>query len=127
VSPLPVLVVDDDAQVRRLIHSVLAKRGLPILEAEDGASALAVLRGLHGAVGLVATDYSMPNLNGAALAERVINEFPAVPVLLLSSREAEIDGISAVGDAFLAKPFEPATLVATVARLYGAPTKRQCA
>lgn len=109
---LPVLLVDDEPQVRQLIRAVLSKHGFRIREACDGASALSALQELDGAFSLMVTDYSMPGVNGDTLASRVKERFPAIPVLLMSSDASASDCLCA--DAFLAKPFLPSVLVDTV-------------
>jgi CheY-like chemotaxis protein len=113
---LPVLVVDDEPQLRSLIRTLLLKHGFRIVEASDGVSALSTVKKLNGAISLMVSDYSMPGMDGGALAQLVKAQFPAIPVLLMSSEAYSCDCRS--GDAFLAKPFVPAILVDTVRRLY---------
>jgi DNA-binding response OmpR family regulator len=120
---LPILVVDDEPQVRLLIRAVLSKRGFRIMEATDGASALSILRDLHGAIALVITDYSMPGFNGDVLAQLVKAQFPIIPVLLVSADE-NAPGCAS-GDAFVAKPFPLAKLMEAVRLLLS--RQRQCA
>jgi CheY-like chemotaxis protein len=121
---LPVLLVDDEPQVRTLIRVFLSKQGFRVVEAGNGATALTTLKQLDGAVSLVVSDYSMRVLDGATLARRVKDQFPAIPVLLMSSDANACDCLSA--DAFLAKPFVPALLVETVHHLL-ARKEKQCA
>ena len=120
MSDLPVLLVDDEPQVRSLIRAVLSKHGFRVVEAIDGLSALSTVQDLDGAISLMVTDYSMPGLDGATLASRVKEQFPAIPILLISSDANGCHCLS--GDAFLAKPFAPTVLVDTVRRLI---TERQ--
>ena len=110
------LVVDDDPSVRKFIKAVLQNNGFQISEAENGVQALELLRKLSGAVDLLVSDIKMPLMDGIALACSVRNEFPAIPIILVS-------GYTAAGHApcadyeFLQKPFFPATLLAVVNRV----------
>jgi DNA-binding NtrC family response regulator len=120
---LPVLLVDDEPQVRWLLRSVLTKHGFQVLEARDAMSALETVRRLDGAISLVVSDNFMPEMNGNALALIVKEQFPAIPILLMSSEATACDCVCA--DAFLAKPFVPSVLVDTVRRLLS-PREIQC-
>jgi DNA-binding response OmpR family regulator len=128
VPDLPVLIVDDEPQVRSLIRTVLTKHGFRVLEARDGSSALSTVLDLDGAIGLLVTDYSMPGIDGLNLARLLRTQYPAVPILLVSSEAFEGDSLP--GDAFLAKPFMPAVLVETARTLHKAQPQQeneQCA
>lgn len=56
---LPVLIVDDEPQVRSLIRTVLSKHGFRVVEARDALSALTAVQELDGAISLMVSDYSM--------------------------------------------------------------------
>lgn len=116
IMNLPILVIDNDSQVRSLIGTVLKKQGFRILEAGDGVAALSAVRETDGAIGLIVTDHFMPGLVGAALARDVREQYPTIPILLISSEPTQCDGHC--GDAFLPKPFVPSVLVETVRRLH---------
>ena len=115
MSEILVLMVDDEPQVRLLVREVLARQGVGVVEARDSAGALSLLQTLSGTVGLVIGDYRMPGMNGATLARQVKEQFPTVPVLMVSS--AAYASECAVADGFLAKPFAPDDLVEAVRRL----------
>jgi len=113
---LPVLIVDKEPQLRSLIRAVLSKYGFPTLEAQDGVSALTMVKRLGGAVTLIVSSISMPGLDGAALARLVKVQFPNTPVLLMFSGATDSDDLLA--DAFLPKPFAPPVLADAVRRLH---------
>jgi DNA-binding response OmpR family regulator len=113
---LPVLVVDDDPQVRSLVRAVLSKHGFLTLEAADGMSALSTVTNMDGAIGLMVSDFSMPGLDGETLAGLVKAQFPTTPILLMSSERTSCDSVAV--DAFLAKPFLPSVLADAVRRLH---------
>lgn len=107
---LCVLVVDDEEPVRRLIARMLAETGCRVMEAESGRAALALLAG-PVAVGLVVSDIAMPGITGEALAARIGERWPAVPILLMSGQAGPHPSFSGV---FLPKPFTRDALLAAV-------------
>jgi CheY-like chemotaxis protein len=121
---LPVLIVDDEPQMRSLIRVILSKAGLRTLEAVNGVKALSSVQVLNGAIGLMVADYSTPGLDVCGLAGSVKEQFPLIPILLMPSHPHTGDCLSA--DEFLAKLCVPSILVSTVHRLL-ATKKDQCA
>ena len=108
----PILVVEDDAEVRHLITTVLGQRRYAILEARNGSEGLALVR-QHAAIRLVLTDIVMPEMSGAELADGVRTIAPHVKVVFISgySRGAAVDKVLDSPDRFfLQKPFSPANL-----------------
>lgn len=79
-----ILLVEDDAGVRRLTERILAGAGYSVFTAADGAAALALLAGHLGPVDLVVSDVIMPTLGGVELAARVREMRPGTAVLLMS-------------------------------------------
>jgi signal transduction histidine kinase/ligand-binding sensor domain-containing protein/DNA-binding response OmpR family regulator len=114
-----VLIVDDDADMRAFVRSVLSP-AYHVLEATDGQSALASAR--EALPDLIVADVVMPGLDGLALG-RALKEAPmteAIPLILLTARAAPVDqvaGLEAGADAYLVKPFEPSVLEAQVESL----------
>ena len=97
-----ILLVDDDATVRNAMKRILRTCGAEIQEAGDGAEALELLRGgLKPCI--ILSDVDMPRLNGLRLAVHVKEEFPSLPVVLISGggheQMAEIIGVQ-----YLPKP-----------------------
>lgn len=78
-----VLVVDDNSLVLGTIESLLGDWGYDCVTAPDGLAALGKLT--EHRIGLVLTDYQMPNLNGLDLLARVRERHPQLPVVILSS------------------------------------------
>jgi CheY-like chemotaxis protein len=103
VPSLLVLVVDDVESVRRLIRRVLEHAGHRVLEASDGAGALACLAA-NPAVELVLTDLRMPNMDGWELATRLAGRSPRVPVLFMSGFDEHLASDTVAGPV-LPKPF----------------------
>jgi DNA-binding response OmpR family regulator len=112
-----VLVIDDDADIRRLVAELLRRAGLLVDQAEDGRAGL---RALHNTPpDLVVLDVSMPDLDGWETLER-IRDLSEVPVLMLTARGAELErvrGLKAGADDYVVKPFGRQELVARVQAL----------
>lgn len=111
-----VLLVDDNADLRTFVRSLLTDR-FRVLEAADGRAGLEQARALLP--DLVVADVMMPELDGLALgrALRLDPMTDAIPLVLLTARATAADQVRALetgADAFLTKPFEPTVLVATV-------------
>lgn len=86
-DPKVVLVVDDDALVRRAVARALSRAGHEVHTAVDGVDALRTL-GELGAVDLLLTDIDMPRLDGFGLVERARRSHPDLPVLVLTAEPA---------------------------------------
>lgn len=116
---ITVLLVDDNADVRAYVRSVLAP-AFHVLEAADGRAGLALAR--EALPDLIVADVMMPELDGLGLG-RALKADPmtdAIPVILLTARAAaedQIAGLGAGADAYLVKPFDPGVLTAAVDNL----------
>ena len=110
LRPLVVLLIDDEELVRAGTAEMLRDLGHTVHEAEGGAEALAKLAG-GLKVDAVVTDYMMPRMNGAELAERLNEQNPDLPVLIISGyagSDLELQHPQ------LAKPFRQADLAAAL-------------
>jgi DNA-binding response OmpR family regulator len=113
----PILVVDDDAKIVRLVRTYLERDGFAVVTAADGPAALAAIEEHQPA--LVVLDLMLPELDGRAVirAVRRDEEAGATPILVLSARGTTIDRIAGLEDGaddYLPKPFSPAELVVRV-------------
>ena len=108
-----VLVVDDDAFLRRLLCRYLAAQGHETVEAGDGNEALRVAS--QHSFDLVITDWAMPGLNGGELVARLRDQQYPAAYLIMSGESRADQQVS--GIPFLAKPFAPAGLLAALERL----------
>ena len=115
-----VLVVEDQEDVRRLIRETLTRSGYAVREASNGHEALVLWESLTEPIDLLVTDTVMPLIGGPELARRLKPLHEGLKVLFLSGYAEEQvirDGLAQPGTAFLAKPFSPRTLSATVREL----------
>ena len=106
-----ILLVEDEDLVRRLEREVLEQSGYRVLEASNGADALAVARAHLGVIDLLLTDTVMPQLNGHELAEELRARRPEMKILFTSGYAADaIHRVLEPSIAFLPKPFTPTSL-----------------
>ncbi len=111
-----VLVVDDDPAIREILRAYLSREGYELLEADDGEAALE----LAPQADLVVLDLMLPKLDGWAVAERLRELRPELPVLMLTARgeeEERVRGLELGADDYVTKPFSPRELVARVKAL----------
>ncbi len=119
-SPIPdrpILVVDDDAKIVRLVRTYLERDGFSVVTAADGPAALDAIERHRPA--LVVLDLMLPELDGRAVirAVRGDDEAAATPILVISARGSTVDRIAGFEDGaddYLPKPFSPAELVLRV-------------
>lgn len=112
-----ILVVDDVAHVRALARAGLERRGFEVDEAEDGETALRLVR--SGTVDLVVLDVHLPRMSGLAVLSRIRHD-SALPVILVTGLDDEADrviGLDLGADDYIVKPFSPLELAARVASL----------
>jgi two-component system chemotaxis response regulator CheY len=108
---LDVMIVDDSAAIRKILHRVLVQADVPlgaVLEAGDGKEALEKLK--SASVGLILSDINMPNMDGLELLSALKNQDQTrgVPVIMVttegsSSRVMEAVNLGAAG--YVRKPF----------------------
>jgi two-component system response regulator MprA len=113
-----VLIVDDDAAVRRMLARSLEAEGYVVSLAADGGAALVEIE--RSAPDLILLDVSMPGIDGLGVARRVRDKGDAVPILLLTARDAlpdRVAGLDAGADDYLVKPFATDELLARMRAL----------
>lgn len=110
-----ILVVDDEADIRRIIRILLESRGYRVLEAPNGRLAVETIR-KEPDIDLILLDIMMPELSGIE-ASREIRSISSAPILFLTARTQEQDKLEAYssgGDDYLAKPFSHGELLMKV-------------
>ncbi len=109
-----ILVVDDDSEIRDVIHVYLRNEGYHVLEAADGQEALNIIQTTP--IQLVILDVMMPRMDGI-IACLKIRELSNTPIIMLSAKQEDIDkitGLTTGADDYMIKPFNPLELLARV-------------
>ena len=112
---IDLLLVEDDADLREAIGDMLELNGIDYIEAENGQQAQQILR--EQSVALVLSDVQMSPGNGYQLLEHIQQEYPGLPVILMTaygSIPQAVDAIQAGAVDYLVKPFEVSELVKTL-------------
>ena len=113
-TPVRVLVVEDEAPIRRVVVGYLQREGFDVSEAPDGLTAVELARELGPEV--IVLDLGLPGIDGVEVC-RQVRTFSDAYVVMLTARTEEIDkliGLSVGADDYLTKPFSPRELVARV-------------
>lgn len=119
-KPAPVLLVEDDEQLRDALCDTLELGGFEVCAAAEGDSALRMLS--EREFGLVVSDVRMPGLSGEALLDRIVEQRPDVPVMLMTAHgtiNSAVNAMRAGAVDYLEKPFERDDLLERVRRLVG--------
>jgi two-component system C4-dicarboxylate transport response regulator DctD len=112
-----IALVDDDDDLRAATTQLLSLHGYSVTGFADAASALKRLD--EGFPGIVVTDVRMPGMSGIELFRALGERDPELPVIVITGHgdiEMAVDALKAGAWDFLTKPFQPATLIAAVAR-----------
>ncbi len=115
MEALKILVVDDEARMRKLVKDFLTVKGYAVIEAEDGEQAVDVFFQQKD-ISLIILDVMMPKLNGWEVC-KTIRQYSQVPIIMLTARSEERDelqGFKLGVDEYISKPFSPKILVARV-------------
>jgi two-component system chemotaxis response regulator CheY len=121
-SRMNILVVDDFSTMRRIIKNILRQLGyINILEADDGTSAMEVLRSEKG--DFIISDWNMPQMTGIELltAVRTSEEWKDMPFLMVTAEGQKENVIEAVKNRvnnYIVKPFTPETLTEKINKVF---------
>ena len=112
---LKILVVDDEARMRKLVRDFLERQGYMVLEAADGEEAVDIFFSEKD-IALILLDEMMPRMDGWQVC-REVRQYSKVPIIMLTARSDERDellGFQLGVDEYISKPFSPKILVARV-------------
>ncbi len=110
------MVVDDSSTMRRIIKNTLGRLGYKdLLEAEDGVQAWEVMKQNKDDIGVLITDWNMPNMNGLELVRKVRSEsiFEDIPIIMVTTEGGKAEVITALKagvNNYIVKPFTPQVL-----------------
>ena len=116
-KPAKILVIDDEAQIRRALRSILSTRGYDVFFAADGAEGLDLA--IERNPDLVVLDLAMPRMGGLEVC-RELRTWYSAPILVLSVKGSDADKIAALdmgADDYVTKPFSAGELLARVRAL----------
>ena len=110
-----ILIVDDEAEIRKILTILLENSGYEVVSASDGLSALMTLKS-DSEIDLCIMDVMMPRMDGIHMVLNLRKEYD-FPVIMLSAKSEEVDkikGLNMGADDYVAKPFQPLELLARV-------------
>lgn len=110
-----VLIVDDEAAIRRALRPPLAELGFQVTEASRGEEALQLLHA--GTYDVVLLDINMPGIGGIETLRRIRAFAPRLPILMVTVREGEEEKVEALelgADDYITKPFSIRELIARI-------------
>jgi CheY-like chemotaxis protein len=113
-EPPTILLVEDEASLREILHEVLTDAGYRVLAAAAAGEALAAVQSHRGPIHLMLTDVNLPGTSGPELASQVKHRHAAAQVLYMSGHTEEIiarRGTPSSDPSLLKKPFTPSTLL----------------
>jgi two-component system, chemotaxis family, chemotaxis protein CheY len=110
---LDVLIVDDSAAIRKILHRVLQQAELPlgkVMEANDGVEALSALS--NNPVGLILSDINMPNMDGIEMLSKIkandaLKNVPIIMITTEGSQEKVMQALQLGASGYVRKPFTP--------------------
>lgn len=112
-----VLVVDDEADIRKMVKMTLTKAGYNVTDAEDGEKGISAVKAGGFNLSAIICDLAMPKVSGMEAIAYFRSQYPSVPVIVLSGT-GTVDKASALFKQgvveFLSKPVEPDKLIAAV-------------
>ncbi len=120
IGPIKILIADDEASLRFLIHETIADPALQILEAKDGPEALRIARSQHPK--MILLDVAMPGLSGVEVCQQLKAD-PAtrdIQIVMLTAHSQTKDraqALAAGADHFITKPFSPTQLFELVDKI----------
>ncbi|MDO5417974.1 MAG: response regulator transcription factor [Lachnospiraceae bacterium] len=115
MEALKVLVVDDEARMRKLVKDFLTIKGFRVVEAADGEEAVDIFFQQKD-IALILLDVMMPKMDGWEVC-KAIRQHSDVPIIMLTARgeeQDELQGFKLGVDEYISKPFSPKILVARV-------------
>ncbi|WP_243290519.1 response regulator transcription factor [Bacillus sp. FJAT-47783] len=114
------MIVDDEDNMRNLIHTYLKRAGYTCIEAKDGMEALELLN--HEKPDMLIIDIMMPYIDGFTLLEEIRNyqqmNTPAIFLTAKGDGEDKVKGLKLGGDDYIVKPFNPAELLARMEAIF---------
>ncbi len=122
----PVLVVDDEPEIRKLVSAMVRQFGYEVMTADSGEHAMTIYRHHKGPIAMLIADVVAPGMSGPMLADKLAAMQPGLKVLYISGYDnthVVKKYVVEKGHALLAKPFTVADLQAKMTELLAPPVK----
>ena len=116
-----VLIAEDEASIREFIVINLQRSGYEVLEAENGAQAIALFDDCDGQIDVAILDIMMPEKDGMEVCRYFRDKSAEIGILMLSAKSQEIDKVTGLmngADDYITKPFSPSELMARVDAIF---------
>lgn len=113
-----ILIVEDEASIRKFVRINLERSGFNVFEAETGEEALKIARKEH--IDIAILDIMLPGIDGFQVCKILRQEFPKMGIIMLTAKSQDIDkimGLEYGTDDYMTKPFNPTELVLRVKSL----------
>jgi len=119
MNDITIMIVDDEARMRKLLKDFLTQKNFKVIEAENGEVAIKIFEEKKEKIDLILLDVMMPKLDGWSVLRQIRQE-SNMPIIMLTARGEEQDelfGFELGVDEYISKPFSPKILVARVQAL----------
>ncbi len=116
-----VLVAEDEESIREFIVINLTRSGYEVVQAENGAAALALFKKANGDFDVVILDIMMPEIDGLTVCKELRKRSSDLGIIMLSAKTQEMDKVTGLlvgADDYVTKPFSPSELMARVDAVY---------
>lgn len=122
-----ILVVDDDPNIRKLLNQELEEEGYNVLEAENGAKAIALLKNQDCHVDLILLDIMMPEIDGYDVLSliKTHKNLARIPVIIISAYQEESKVYRLGAQDFISKPIDQAQLTNSISSLLNNPEAKR--
>lgn len=117
ISMNTLLIVDDEKNMRLVLSAMLKREGYDVLEAADGVEAQKIIK--NNDVSVIISDLKMPRLDGFGLLDWVTDEYPALPVIMITAHGTIANAVEAVKKGafdYVTKPFDQEDLKHVIAK-----------
>lgn len=114
-NPIKVLIVEDEAPIRKFIGINLLRSGFEVIEAESGENALEIIK--HQEPMVIVLDLMLTGIDGYEVCKRARQNTPDVVIIMLTAKSQDMDkimGLELGADDYMVKPFNPLELVARI-------------
>ena len=115
-----ILIVDDEASIRKVLKALIEQQGFSAVEAHNGMDALAILE--KEQIHAIITDLRMPKLDGMGLLKIALRQYPDIPVIIITAHETVDSAVSALKMGaldYISKPFEKEEMIQALKKALG--------